>query len=200
MRAIGVTGGIGSGKTTVCRLLEDLGASVFYADDAAKMLMTRDPEVVAEIRQAFGNESYAKDGSLNRKHLAEIVFADPDKVSAINAIVHPRVAAAFETFRREAERNGAPLAVEEAALIFESGAHKSLNGVVVVESPVQTRIGRVVTRDNVRPEEVMARMINQLPPEELRSRANYLLINDGTLEELEARVAELYEKLTVGEG
>ena len=197
MKSIGVTGGIGSGKTTVCRILEELGARVFYADPEARRLMEEDPGVRAEIIAAFGPESYEGE-KLNRPYLASKVFGDPEKVARINGIVHPRVFEAFEQAKEQARRDGVKLLVKEAALIFESGGDKYLDAVVVVDAPADVRVRRTVERDDVPPEKVRDRMRHQLPPEELRRRADYIIENDGDLEHLRRQVEALYTRFTSG--
>jgi dephospho-CoA kinase len=195
MKTLGVTGGIGSGKTEVCRLLEGLGARVFYADAEAKRLMEADPETRAAITEAFGPESYDAGGRLDRRYLAQRVFSDPAEVARINGIVHPRVAAAFERAREAATRDGVPLLVEEAALIFESGADRRLDAVAVVEAPLDERIRRVRARDGVTAEQVLARASHQLPPEVLRRRADYVIENTGSREDLLRQVEAVYRRV-----
>ncbi len=196
VRTLGVTGGIGSGKSTVCRLLEALGARVFYADEEAKRLMTEDPTLRRAIVEVFGPESYLPDGRLNRSYLAERVFRDPEALRRLNALVHPRVLAVFEQAREQAAREQVPLLVLEAALLFESGADRLVDHVLVVDAPEAERIRRVVARDGVTPEQVRARMQHQLPPEELRRRADFVLENTGALETLRTQVEALYHRLT----
>jgi len=192
---LGVTGGIGSGKTMVCRMLEELGARVFYADDAAKKLMQDDPAARAEITAAFGPESYDADGRLNRSYLAGQVFSRDDRLHRLNAIVHPRVFRAFEQARVRAEQEGVPLLVHEAALLFEAGGDRHLDAVAVVDAPVAERIRRVVARDGVTPEQVQARMRHQLPAAELRRRADYVIENTGAPEALRTQIEHLYHVL-----
>jgi dephospho-CoA kinase len=195
MVTIGVTGGIGSGKTAVCGILERLGAHVFYADLVAKRLMERDPNLVEEIREAFGPESYDAEGRLNRSYLARRVFSSEKEVARINAMVHPRVFAAFEEERREVEAQGVPMMVKEAALIFQSGGDRHLDAVVVVDADLDERIERVRQRDGVPREAIQARMRHQMSAEEMRTRADYVIENTGTQDELEARVRALYRSL-----
>jgi dephospho-CoA kinase len=195
MKTIGVTGGIGSGKSEVCRLLEELGARVIGADEVARRLMHEDPELRAAIVEAFGPESYDAGGQLNRAHLAALVFNDRSRIEQLNALVHPRVASHFEEQKRLAERDGVDLLVKEAALIFESGAHHQLDAVVVVDAPLEERIRRVTLRDGVTREQVEARMRNQLAPEELRRRASHVIENHGDRTELRRQVEELYRRL-----
>lgn len=196
MRTLGVTGGIGSGKTTVCRMLEQLGARVFYADEEGKKLLVEDPSARREIVEAFGDESYLPDGSLNRGYLAERVFGSDEEIERINAIVHPRVFQRFEALRRRSARDDVPLLVKEAALIYETGGDEYLDAVAVVDAPRELRIKRVVECDEVSKDEVAARMGHQLPPEELRRRADFLITNAGDLEDLREDVARVYKAMT----
>ncbi len=191
-KTLGVTGGIGSGKTAVCRFFEDLGARVFYADGEAKTLMEEDLDARAEIVAAFGPESYDAEGRLNRAYLAAKVFGDEENVARINAIVHPRVFAASERARAQAERDAVALFVHEAALIFEAGGERHLDAVAVVDAPEEARIRWVVARDDVAPEQVRARMGHQLPPDELRRRADFVIDNTGSLEDLRGHVERVY--------
>ncbi len=195
MKTLGVTGGIGSGKTTVCRFFEDLGARVFYADVEAKRLMQEDPETRAEITAAFGPESYDAGGRLDRAYLAQEVFGDEEKVARISAIVHPRVFRAFAQAKQGAERDGVDLLVHEAALIFEAGGERHLDAVAVVDAPQAERVRRVVARDDAQPAQVRARMRHQLPPEELRRRADYVIENTGSMEDLRRQVEQIYRKV-----
>ena len=195
MTTLGVTGGIGSGKTAACRFFEDLGARVVYADAEAKRLMAEDADLRAAITDAFGPESYDAEGRLNRAHLAR-AFGDPDQVARLNALVHPRVREAFFALRDEAEAEGFTLFVYEAALIYESGADAVLDFVAVVDAPLETRIERVMARDGVPREAVLARMQHQMPADELRRRADFVVENDGDLAHLRAQVTNLYRKLT----
>lgn len=195
MKRLGVTGGIGSGKTTVCRMLEDLGARVFYADEEGKRLLVEDPSARREVIEAFGAESYLEDGSLDRSYLARQVFQDDAKLERLNAIVHPRVFARFEDAAERAEREGVPLMVKEAALIFEAGGERFLDAVAVVDAPRDVRIERVRERDDVSRGDVVARMRHQIDPEELRARADIVIENDGCLERLRKQVERLYVEL-----
>jgi len=195
MTTLGVTGGIGSGKTTVCGFLAEQGARVFYADLEAKRLMTEHEGLRADIVDAFGEESYSDDGSLNRKHLADVVFQSPERVEQINALVHPRVHEAFAAAADRAEEEGVEVLVYEAALIFESGGDEHLDAVAVVVAPDEDRIARVVERDDTSEDDVRARMSHQLPQEELRRRADYVVENDGTLDDLRRKSVDLYHSV-----
>lgn len=198
MKTLGVTGGIGSGKTTVCRFLEEQGASVFYADIEAKRLMQEDPAVRAEIEAAFGPESYAADGALDRAYLADQVFGDAAKLERLNAIVHPRVFASFEAAKERARGEDVALLVHEAALLFEAGGDAHVDATAVVDAPEADRIDRVTERDDVTADHVRARMQHQLPPAELRRRADYVIDNDGSLDDLRRKTIALYRAVVDG--
>ena len=199
MTTLGVTGGIGSGKSAACRMFEALGARVVYADAEAKRLMAEDPELRTAIIDAFGAESYDASGALNRPHLAARVFGDDAEVAKLNALVHPRVREAFFELRDAAEADGFDLFVYEAALIYESGADRLLDHVAVVDAPLETRIARVRARDGVPREAVLARMRHQIPADDLRRRADVVIENDGDLGHLRAQVEKLYQKLTTAD-
>ncbi|MFK7846312.1 MAG: dephospho-CoA kinase [Rhodothermales bacterium] len=192
---LGITGGIGSGKTLVCEMFADLGARVVYADLEAKKLMVENEAVRDEITVAFGPESYHADGTLNRKHLAGLVFGNDEAVAQINGIVHPRMAEVLSVAKATAEEDNIKLLVYEAALIYESGSAGRLDAVAVVHTPAALRIQRVVTRDNTTEEQVKNRMKHQLPPDELLDKADYIILNDGSLETLKERVEHLYHKI-----
>lgn len=193
---LGVTGGIGSGKTTVCKILEALGAWIFSADNEAKRIMVEHEQVRGDIVAAFGDKSYDKDGTLNRQYLAQQIFGDESNVARINQIVHPRVFEAFEERRAQAEKAGINLLVHEAALTFESGGHKHLDAVAVVFAPETRRIDRVLQRDGASEEQIRKRMRHQLPVEEAIRRADYVIENDGSLEDLRQKVAALHREVT----
>ena len=191
MIVLGVTGGIGSGKTAVCRLLEMQGARVFYADQEARRLMEEDTALRADLAAAFGPSVFDDGGRLDRAGLAAQVFGDAEKLAVLNGLVHPRVFAAFgrETARARAE--GVWLFVKEAALIFEAGGEKYLDAVAVVDAPLDVRVARVVARDGATPAAVDARIRHQLPAAELVARADYVLRNDGDAAHLEGEVEDL---------
>lgn len=195
MTTLGVTGGIGSGKTTVCRLLESHGARVFYADAEAKRLMEHDPGLRADLVEAFGPMAFTPEGHLDRASLAAQVFGDAVQVARLNALVHPRVFAAFRDAQAQARQDGVWLLVKEAALIFEAGGAGALDAVAVVDAPLPVRVARVVARDGTTAEAVEARIRHQMPAEEMRRRADYVLENDGDAAHLERQVAALVEKL-----
>ncbi len=190
MLKIGLTGGIGSGKTTVAHVFEVLGIPVYYADDAAKRLMNEDSKLKQQIIQHFGEESYVH-GTLNRTYLSSVVFSDTEKTKLINSIIHPATLADAELWMN---KQTTPYAIKEAALIFEAGAEKQLDLVIGVQAPLPTRIQRVMQRDNITEEAVLARMQKQMNEEEKMSRCDFVLVNDEK-EILIPQVVALHEKI-----
>lgn len=176
MLKIGLTGNIGSGKTTVAKVFELLGIPVFYADDEAKKVMVTDAILIDAIKQAFGQKSYFVDGSLNRKHIAAIVFNNPTELEKLNALVHPAVFRAFD--KLEADAKDAPYIIREAAILFESGSYKTCNRTVIVTAPFEKRMARVVERDGISQTEVEKREARQMPEEEKKKLADDIIIND----------------------
>jgi dephospho-CoA kinase len=189
---LGVTGGIGSGKTTVCGFLEEQGARVFYADIEAKRLMQEESDVRAAIVEAFGEAAYTEDGALDRAYLADRVFGDAEQLERLNAIVHPHVFEAFEAAKERARDEDLSLLVHEAALLFEAGGDEHVDTTAAVVAPDTDRIEWVVERDDTSPSQVRARMEHQLPQDELRRRADHVIENDGTLEDLRRKSVDLY--------
>jgi len=197
-RTLGITGGIGSGKSTVCDILETFGARIFKADEVGKRSMTDNYDVRQEVTDMFGVDSYIVGGELNTAYLADVVFADPERVRAINAIVHPRVLAAFEDATSMARRDGINVLVLESALLFQSGGHELVDAVAVVDAPPAIRRARVIERDGIEPEAVDARMRHQTSPAELRRRADHIIQNQRSIDDLRDAVADLYRKVLVG--
>jgi dephospho-CoA kinase len=175
MKKIGLTGGIGSGKSTVAEIFLRLGIPVFVSDRVAKELQEEDEKLVSEITGIFGKEIYSGN-KLNRSELAAIVFADKKKLAQLNGVVHPAVARAFEKFC--AENQHAKYVLKESAILFEIGDDKNLDGMIVVTAPDELRIHRVMQRDGIEKEAVLQRMKNQLSQEDKAAKANYLIVND----------------------
>lgn len=196
MTTLGVTGGIGSGKSAlVSRLAEREGVRVVRADDVAKRIMAEHPGVRQRLVETFGPETYDAAGSLDRQHLAGRVFGDTEALAALNAIVHPAVREALLEEIEAARAEGVRLFVYEAALIFETGGDAVLDRVTVVDAPVETRVERVMARDHVDREAVLARMRHQIDPAEARRRADHVIENDGGLNDLHAAADALYHTL-----
>ncbi len=176
MLLVGITGGIGSGKSTVCKIFEVLSVPVYYADDRAKYLMHHDLNLVLALKDTFGTEIY-KDGQLDRALLASRVFADKVELAKLNALVHPVVAQ--DTIEWQMAHSAAPYTLREAALLFETGTYKSLHKVIVVTAPLEVRIARVMGRDNVTEEQVRDRIANQWSEEQKVALADYIIANNG---------------------
>jgi len=174
MLRIGITGGIGSGKSTVADIFNVLGIPVYRSDDASKRLMVEDKDLKKNIIESFGEESYVN-GILNRKYLAAQVFNDSQKIALLNSFVHP---ATINDARRWTEKQNTAYTVKEAALIFESGSDKFLDYVIGVKSPVDLRVTRAMTRDNVTREQVEVRMKLQMDEDEKMKRCDFIIIND----------------------
>lgn len=175
---VGITGGIGSGKSVVCRLFHLLGIPVFDADTEAKRLMMVDPQLVSAIRGAFGADVYGENGVLNRSYLAAQVFGNEKQLARLNALVHPVVIQAGEEWASKQQH--VPYVVKEAALLFESGSFKLNDYNVLVTAPITVRIERVVKRDHISAAQVEARMERQWPDEKKKALADGVVINDGT--------------------
>ncbi len=174
MLKIGVTGGIGSGKTTVCQIFEVLGIAVFYADDVAKTLMTDDEVLVREIKAAFGEQSYSRGNILDRKYLATLIFNNPEKREQLNALVHPAVFRAMDDW---ASKQTSKYVVKEAALLFESGSYKQHDFNILVSAPDDLRIARIMQRDNISMEDVLRRIGAQMSELEKQKKADFLIYN-----------------------
>lgn len=178
MLKIGITGNIGGGKTTVSKIFEILQVPVFYADDAAKKVMVEDQILIDELKGAFGHEAYFDDGALNRKYIADIVFNNETQLTKLNAIVHPAVFRAFDTWT--ANIKNAPYVMKEAALLFESSSYKMCDYSIMVTAPLELRIQRVIARSGLTREEVESRNARQFSEEKKTELANYVIRNDDT--------------------
>ena len=178
MLKIGITGNIGSGKTTVSKIFEILGVPVFYADDAAKKVMTHDPVLVGQLIDAFGAGSFFSDGALNRKHIADIVFKDETQLQLLNSLVHPAVFRAFDQW--VADRKNVPYVLKEAALLFESDSYKMCDQTILVTAPLELRIKRVMQRDGLQRADILNRENKQFTEEKKKTLANFIIKNDDT--------------------
>lgn len=174
MLKIGLTGGIGSGKSTAAQIFEVLGIPVYYADTEAKRLMNEDQELRTAISKLFGNEAYSNN-MLDRKYISSIVFSDPAKLQLLNAIVHPATKKDGEEWMQQ---QTTPYAIHEAALIFEARVNERLDYVIGVSAPEALRIQRAMERDSVSREEILKRMSHQLDEEIKMDNCDFVLIND----------------------
>lgn len=174
MLKVGITGGIGSGKSTVAKVFEVLGIPVYNADTAAKRLMNEDVVLKEKIKQQFGNDVY-KNEKLDNKYLAQIVFASEEKLDLLNSMVHP---ATINDANEWMQKQKTPYTLKEAALLFESGAAELLDYVIGVTAPLPLRLQRVMHRDNSSREEVIARMNKQMDEEIKMKLCNFIITND----------------------
>ena len=175
MIKIGITGGIGSGKSTVCMVFELLGVPVYYADDEGKNLL--DTAVVKQkVLDIFGNSILTEDNIIDRKKLSELVFNNKEKLEKLNSIIHPAVKLHFEEWIKKQEGNR--YVIKEAAILFESGAYKQVDKVITVVAPSELKIKRAMQRSGITREQVEERINNQMNDEEKVKRSQYSIVND----------------------
>ena len=191
MYKVGITGGIGSGKSTVCRMLAERGVALYDADSRAKELMSTSEALRSKLIENFGAETFNADG-LNRQYLAAKVFNDAEQLHLLNSLVHPAVIADFEAW---AESQEGQYVVFESAILFEAGLEDRVDVVVAVMAPETVRVERVMARDGHTREQVVARIKNQMSDDERSDRAKYSIVNID-IEELEEDVEQLHRRLS----
>ncbi|MBL7969003.1 MAG: dephospho-CoA kinase [Prolixibacteraceae bacterium] len=191
MIKVGITGGIGSGKSTVCKVFSVLGVPVFYADSTAKQLMNSDPLLRDQLIHLFGAAVYLPDQTIDRKYLAGIVFSNTSLLEKLNHIVHPAVRKAFDDW---CLNQNAPYIIHEAAILFESGFYKMMDKTIMVYTDEHERIERVVKRDKIPVEMVIQRMKNQWKDEEKIKLADYVIGNNDR-ELIIPQIVEIDKKL-----
>lgn len=189
-KVIGLTGGIGSGKSTVARMFSELGVQVYYADDEARNIFF-EPDVVQELITVFGN-GILTDGKPDRSKVASIVFTNKDKLAELNAIIHPRVKQHFKQWLLQHSHE--KFVLREAAILFESGSYTQSDAVILVTSPIEIRINRVMARDGISREQVLQRMQNQWTDEEKAKLSQYTITNI-SLDDTRGQVVELFNFL-----
>jgi len=192
MKKVGITGGIGSGKTTVCKIFELLGIPIYYADDRAKALIVKNEAVRSKLIATFGEATYLPDGSYNRTYIANIVFADKKELEKLNNIVHPAMYQDGLDWHNAQE--GVPYTLKEAAILFESKGHLQMDKSILVVAPEDIRIERVLKRDKTSVEAIKARIDKQLPDAEKIKLADYIILNDGNAP-LVPQVLKIHDKL-----
>jgi dephospho-CoA kinase len=195
LKKIGITGGIGSGKSTICKIFETLGIPVYYADQRARKLMNTNPTVKKGVKDLLGLDSYHKNGQLNRKYIGLKIFSDKTYMAKINQIVHPVVRTDSDRWAEQFDTAVTPYVVKEAALLVENGSYSTLDSLIVVTCPEELRIKRVMARDKISREEVIKKMKTQLPEEDKIMVADYLINNDG-IQALIPQVWKIHHKLT----
>ncbi|MBE8722575.1 dephospho-CoA kinase [Sphingobacterium pedocola] len=175
MLKIGITGGIGTGKSFVSKIFKSMGIAFYDADKEAKDIMVKSDIIRKGLINEFGSETYGEDGALNRKWLADKVFKDPEKLELLNGIVHPVV---IQDALDWTEKQRGAYSLKEAALLYESGSYKSLDYTILVAASLDLRLKRVMKRDHVSKEEVLDRMSRQMPEEEKKGYADFIIVND----------------------
>ncbi|MBT5353622.1 MAG: dephospho-CoA kinase [Flavobacteriales bacterium] len=174
MKKIGITGGIGSGKTYVASVFQSLGIPIFNADIQAKKIMTSSRKLIKLLKEEFGNDIY-KDSDLNKEKLASIVFSNSDKLQKLNSLVHPIVK---EEFNNWCKKQTSPYVIKEAAILFESNSHIGLDAVICVSAPLDLRMRRLLNRDDYSKKEIKKRIENQISQEEKEKLSDYIIVND----------------------
>ncbi|MGV6831326.1 MAG: dephospho-CoA kinase [bacterium] len=193
MKIVGLTGGIGSGKTTVANLFSELKVPIYIADKEAKALMNRSKVIRRKLIQLFGKKAY-KGQELNRPYLAEQIFNDKNLLQQMNAIVHPKVASHF---KRWMKKQTAPYCIKEVAILFENGSYVNCDKIITVIAPLETRISRVLQRDQTTTDKIEAIIKNQWQDEERIKLSDYVISNDDELQHLKSQVNEIHQKLMV---
>lgn len=194
MLKIGLTGGIGSGKTVVTDIFNQLGIDVFNADNEAKKLINSSENIIKKLTERYGKDIYSEKQIINKKKLADIIFNNKKELNFVNSVIHPEVFKSFNSFIDN--KKSSKYIIHEAAILFESGAHKLMDKIIVVDAPVEIRINRITNRDNISRKKVMERINNQAKPKELKSKADFIIINDGK-KELIPQVLKIDKKLKI---
>ncbi len=193
---VAVTGGIGSGQTTVSKLFDKWGAKVINADLKAKEIMQKDREIRRALKQTFGNNVFFRNGKLNTRLLAELAFKDELHTQKLNQIVHPRMVSYIVEEMEEARFSKRyPMVVIDAALVYEINIEQLFDAIVVVYAPIDERYRRVRQRDGMSKQEFFSRVDRQIPLEEKRKWADFVIDNSGSFEELEREARQVFEKL-----
>jgi len=195
MKVIGLTGGIGSGKSTVSQLLHELGAVVLDADKVGHEAYQPNTETWLEVVSAFGRQILTSSGEIDRRVLSQIVFSDPESLARLNQIVHPRMYEMMKNQIDEFRRQGVKVVVLEAAILLEAGWTPLVDEVWVTVAPEQEVVKRTVERNGSSEEQVIARIRSQLSSEERAGRADVIINNDGSIDELKVKIKELWDRI-----
>ena len=194
MLKVGITGGIGSGKSTVSRFFSELGVPVYDSDQRAKSLMQHDDSIIIKIKKEFGDDSYLNN-VLNRSHIAEIVFKNELKLKQLNAIVHPVVRTDFNNWL--SQNSNAKFVIKEAAIMIESGAYRDLDKLIVVNANREQKIKWIKKRDHLLLEDIENRIQNQLSDKIRNQYADFIIENNSSKKVLKQQVLSIYNKLIV---
>ena len=190
MKIVGLTGGIGSGKSTVLNQFKNLGINTYSADKASKKLVNSDKDLIKSIKDLFGDNVY-ENNILNTEKLSKIVFQDPNKLKSINSIIHPAVAKDFESFIKN---NNGDYIVKEVAIIFETNTEDNYDKIILIRAPLEERIKRVILRDNLSREDVIKRVNNQIDDSTIIDNCDYVIENIN-LKDLKEKVLKIHKDL-----
>lgn len=174
MKIIGLTGGIGSGKTIICKIFNTLGIPVYNSDIEAKLLMNNDVKIISELKNKFGDDIY-NENKLNKEKLAKLIFNDNNNLNFVNNTVHPAVKLHFNKWT---EKQNSEFVIKETAILFESGTYKDVDFIITVIAPENIRINRIIARDNLKKEDIQAILANQISDNEKIDRSNFIINND----------------------
>ncbi len=191
MKVVGLTGGIGSGKSTIAKMFNNLGVAVYIADDEAKKLMHTDERIRTQIISLLGEDSY-RDGELNRPFIADVVFNDKSKLNKLNAIVHPAVGNHFEAWK---SKQIGEYVIKEVAILFENEGHKQCDHTILVVAPLELRISRVLNRDKTSREQVLSRANNQWDDDQKIPLADFVIHNID-MQDSEKQVYKIHKEIT----
>jgi dephospho-CoA kinase len=195
MRVIGLTGGIASGKSTAARTLAELGARIVDADAVAREIVAPGQPALAEIVRTFGREMLLPDGTLDRKRLGAVIFAQADKRCALNAITHPRIAVETQARLGRLRDEGVPVAIYEAALLVENGVHEALDGLIVVACAEATQLARLIARDGYTEADARVRITAQAPMADKIAAATWVVDTSGPLADTKKQLARIWEEI-----
>ncbi len=190
MLVVGLTGGIGSGKSTVAKMFEKFNIPIYYADNEAKQLMNRSKIIRRKLTKRFGDKVYLKK-ELNRPYLASKIFNDKDALQFVSEVVHPKVA---QHFKRWIKKQNSPYIIQENAILFENGSYKNFDKIITVTAPLEIRIKRVIKRDQTTKKQILERINNQLPDADKIQKSDFV-INNTQLDKTQKQVADIHKKL-----
>jgi len=190
MKKIGLTGGIGSGKTYISNIFKSLGIPLFNSDIEAKILMNSSKKLISQIKKEFGEDIYTNE-NFNKEKLSSIVFSNSDKLQKLNSLVHPIVKEEFDNW---CKKQTSPYVIKEAAILFESNSHLGLDAVICVSAPLELRMERLLKRDNSSEKEIKKRIENQISQEEKENLSDYIIVNDEK-DLLLPQIIKIHEKL-----
>lgn len=195
---VGLTGGIASGKSTVANMLSELGARVIDADVIARKIVEPGEPAWVDIKETFGEEVFHEDGPLDREALGQVVFGDERARKKLEAITHPRIGQRMMERAQQIQREGHRWVIYDAALIVENGIHEWLDSLIVVAADRDVQIKRLIERDGISREDALKRIDSQMPLEKKIAVADYVIDNNGTLEETQEQVEQLYQQIEEG--